>query len=61
MLVVVLVVAPVVQNMAWAQLVQWFVNDMIMVHGMAVVVIGDFGNFEKNVECFTVPIVATQS
>ena len=52
------IVVPVVQIMAWAQLVQWVVKDMIVAHGM--VVIEGFRDFEKNVACFAAPFVATQ-
>ena len=61
MLVVVLVVAQLVQNMAWERLVQWVVKDMIVMHGIVMVMIKGFGNFEKNIACFATPLVATQS
>ena len=56
-----LVVVPMVQNMAWAQLVQRFVWGMIVMHGMVMVVIESFGGFEKIIACFVAPLVATQS
>ena len=58
MSVVVLAVIPIVQDKAWVLLVQYVVQDMVVVQGMVVVVVGDFEDF---VTCFVVPLVTTQN